>query len=109
MEKRRISWRISASPSTETSQTVRASCGPIRRSSLAWPAATPADAVLLQQNDLEPALGQMQSGGAAGDTAADHADVGVNRALQRGALRARSHRCGVVGRHVARKTHGVPW
>ena len=61
----------------------------------------PADAVGLEEHHAVAALSEMQRGGAAGDAAADDADVRVDIALQRGAWWLRRCRRGVPGVDVA--------
>src|SRR5262249_17845275 len=56
---------------------------PLDRLGAAAPGSAPADAVLLQQHDLEAPLGQVQGGRAAGNAAAHDTDVRVHPAGQR--------------------------
>ena len=62
-----------------------------------------ADPLRFEEDDPVTALGEMQGGGAAGDAAADHADVRLDLAGERGPVGRRERRMGVVrslgGRH----------
>ena len=59
-----------------------------------------------QQNRVETALGQMQSGRKAGEAAADHADIAAGLAGQRRALVRADSGCGVVRVGVSGCGHG---
>src|SRR6056297_444297 len=63
-------------------------------------ARAPADAARLQQRHLVAALGELQRGGQAGETAADHGHIGALGTLERGIFGAALRRRGVVGGRV---------